>query len=104
FIDETSKDERTQIRRYGRAKRSRYASMKGAFVRGRRFTVVAALTMDGVVAGHVLEGSLHRNGYLHFLKHSVLPNCEAYPGKNSVWIMDNARIHHSEEIRELADR
>lgn len=72
FIDETSKDERTQIRRYGRAKRSRYASMKGAFVRGRRFTVVAALTMDGVVAGHVLEGSLHRNGYLHFLKHSVV--------------------------------
>lgn len=34
FIDETSKDERTQIRRYGRAKRSRYASMKGAFVHG----------------------------------------------------------------------
>ncbi|KAG1838897.1 hypothetical protein DFJ58DRAFT_718646 [Suillus subalutaceus] len=45
FIDETSKDEHTQIRRYGRAKRSRYASMKG---------------------------SLRRNGYLHFLKHSVV--------------------------------
>ncbi|KAG1854929.1 hypothetical protein DFJ58DRAFT_660137, partial [Suillus subalutaceus] len=71
-IDETSKDERTQIQRYGRAKRSRYASMKGAFVRGRHFTVVAALTIDGIIAGHVLEGSLHRNGYLHFLEHSVV--------------------------------
>ena len=34
----------------------------------RRFTVIAALTLDGV-AGHVIEGSLRRNGYLHFLKH-----------------------------------
>lgn len=34
FIDKTSKDERTQIRRYGRAKRSQYTSMGGVFVRG----------------------------------------------------------------------
>jgi transposase len=109
FIDETSKDERTQCRRWGRAKKSCRACMRGPFVRGRRFTVVAALTLDGVVAGHVVEGSLRRNGYLHFLEHSVvnlayfqsllfitltfllqLPHCEAYPGKNSVLVMDNA--------------
>ncbi|KAG1748999.1 uncharacterized protein EDB91DRAFT_1023753, partial [Suillus paluster] len=62
----------TQIQRYGRAKRSQYASMKGAFVRGQRFTVAAALTMDGIIAGHVLEGSLCHNGYLHFLDYSVV--------------------------------
>jgi len=46
--------------------------MRSVFVRGRRFTVVAVLTTDGIIAGHVVEGSLHRDGYLHFLEHHVV--------------------------------
>jgi hypothetical protein len=72
FIDETSVDERTSFRRHGRAKKSQRASMRGVFVRGRRLTAVAALSMDGVIAGHVIEGSMRRKGYLHFLEHSVV--------------------------------
>jgi hypothetical protein len=44
-------------------------------VRRGRSTTVAALTLDEVIAaaaGHVVEGSLRRNGYLHFLEHSVV--------------------------------
>ncbi|KAH7921102.1 hypothetical protein BV22DRAFT_982634, partial [Leucogyrophana mollusca] len=103
FLDETSKDRRTLSRRRGRSRKSRRASMRGVFVRGRRFTAVAALTIDGVIAGHVTEGSLRRNGYLRFLEYS-LPLCSPYPGKNSVLVMDNARIHHGNEIQELAER
>lgn len=33
-----------------------------------------------------------------------MPLCTAYPGPLSVLIMDNARIHHGEQIIELADR
>lgn len=33
-----------------------------------------------------------------------MPLCTAYPGPLSVLVMDNARIHHGEEILELADR
>jgi transposase len=33
-----------------------------------------------------------------------LPHCEAYPGKNSVLVMDNARIHHGADVRELAEQ
>ena len=33
-----------------------------------------------------------------------MPKCTAYPGPMSVLVMDNARIHHSYEILELADR
>ena len=33
-----------------------------------------------------------------------MPLCSAYPGPLSVLIMDNARIHHGDEILELADR
>ena len=33
-----------------------------------------------------------------------MPLCTAYPGPLSVLVMDNARIHHGDEILELADR
>ncbi|KAG2055021.1 hypothetical protein BDR06DRAFT_882811, partial [Suillus hirtellus] len=89
---------------HGQAKKSRRASMRGVFVRGRRVTAVAALTVDGIIAGHIVEGSLRRKGYLNFLKHSVLPHCEAYPGKNSVLVMDNAQIHHGADVRELVEQ
>lgn len=33
-----------------------------------------------------------------------MPLCSAYPGRLSVLVMDNARIHHGEEVLALADR
>jgi transposase len=33
-----------------------------------------------------------------------MPLCAPYPGPLSVLVMDNARIHHGDEILELADR
>ncbi|KAG2083120.1 uncharacterized protein F5147DRAFT_590110, partial [Suillus discolor] len=90
FIDETSVDEHTSFWRYGHAKKSRCASMR-------------ALSIDGVIAGHVIEGSLCWKGYLHLLEHSF-PQCEAYLSKHSVLVMDNTRIHHGAEICELAER
>ncbi|KAG2346988.1 hypothetical protein BDR05DRAFT_974123 [Suillus weaverae] len=53
FIDETSKDDRTPFRRL----------------------------VDGIIAGHIMEGSLRRKGYLNFLEHSVVStlNCAGSP-------------------------
>lgn len=33
-----------------------------------------------------------------------MPICSAYPGPLSVLVMDNAKIHHGNDILELADR
>ncbi|KAF8119607.1 hypothetical protein EV363DRAFT_1110764, partial [Boletus edulis] len=71
-IDKTSKDKWTAFRRYGRAKKSKRASMRGVFVRGRRLSAVGAMSSNGMIAGHVVEGSLHRNEYLKFLEHAVV--------------------------------
>lgn len=72
FIDKTSVDEHTSFRRHGRAKKSKRASMRGVFMRGRRLIAVAAMSIDGVIAGHIIEGSLRWKSYLHFLEHSVV--------------------------------
>ncbi|KIK22422.1 hypothetical protein PISMIDRAFT_66715, partial [Pisolithus microcarpus 441] len=104
FLDETSKDERTLFRWYGRAKRSQRAAMRGVFVCRRRLTAIGTMSCDGMIAGHVVEGSLTREGYLEFLENAVLPSCTAYPGKHSILIMDNARIHHGDEVQDLAQQ
>lgn len=70
FIDKTSKDDCTPFWRQGRAKKSRRGSMRGVFVQGWQVTAVAALTVDGIIAGHIVEGSLCRKGYLD--EHSVV--------------------------------
>ncbi|PPR04773.1 hypothetical protein CVT24_007089, partial [Panaeolus cyanescens] len=104
FLDEMSKDERTSFRPRGRSQENSRARQKGVFVRGRRFSAEGLLTLDGMVANTVVEGSMTRELYLHFLEFSVMPLCSPFPGPLSVLVMDNARIHHGEEILELAHR
>ena len=124
FLDEMSKDSRSVGRQYGRARKNKHAQKKQVFVRGRRTSTEALLTLDGIVAGTVVEGSMTKELFLEFLEFNVvsdlsclylslsnlipsrsqLPKCTAYPGPLSVLLMDNARIHHGNEIAELADQ
>ncbi|KAF8221672.1 hypothetical protein L208DRAFT_1326538 [Tricholoma matsutake] len=101
FLDEVSKDERTSGRRRGRSMKGLRAVKKGVFVHGRRFSAEGLLTVDGMVSNTVVEGSMTRAQFLEYLEHSVLPLCTPFPGYLSVLVMDNARIHHGEEILEL---
>ncbi|KAF7336106.1 Transposase domain-containing protein [Mycena venus] len=104
FLDETSKNERTLSRGYGRAKKGRRAKMKQKFVRGTRLTATGLLTLDGIIANKVVEGSMKREDYLEFIEHEVMPLTSPFPAPLSVLVMDNARIHHGEEILLLAER
>jgi len=77
------------------------------------------MSTDGVIAGKVVLNSFDRVRYIEFIElfvvsiwlvnwlsglnycHVQLPLCTQWPGKHSVLVMDNACIHHGEEIREL---
>jgi transposase len=72
FLDEVHKDERTLIRRRGRARKGKRAVMQGVFVRGRRVSAEGCLTVDGMVAGTVVEGSMTSDKFLYYLEHSVV--------------------------------
>jgi hypothetical protein len=81
FIDEVSKDERTMGRQYGRSKQGQRAHKSQPFVRGRRTSTVGVLTMDGFISGTIVEGSLTKVVFLHWLEHSVvhyLVFCQIY--------------------------
>ena len=49
FVDETSKDDRTIYRHYGRAVLGHRASVSAPFVRGECYSIVAVLTIDGYI-------------------------------------------------------
>src|SRR5271168_4370906 len=72
FLDETSKNNKTPSRRRGRATRNRRAEMKQVFVRGRRLSATALLTIDGVAASTVVEGSMTKVKYVEFLEQQVV--------------------------------
>jgi transposase len=72
FLDETSKNDRTYSRGYGRSKKGQRAKKKEKFVRGTRLTATGLLTVDGMMANRVVEGSMKRADYLDFIEHEVV--------------------------------
>ncbi|PKB98454.1 hypothetical protein RhiirA5_262809, partial [Rhizophagus irregularis] len=97
------KDERTLTRLYGYSPRNIRACKKVVYVRGKRYTILPALTLDGFVAVDVFEGACDKNKFINFVLNKVVPIMNSYPGNNSVIIMDNARIHHDADLISLLE-
>ena len=57
FIDELSKDNRTLTCLYGYSEVNIRALKKVVFVRGKRYTLLPALTEQGIIAVDIIEGS-----------------------------------------------
>jgi transposase len=119
FVDETSKDDRTIYRHYGRAVAGRRATISANFVRGERYSMVAALSLDGYEAVHVVPGSVDGEGFLDFIVNAVvrytffcfrflltlfqLPTMNPYPQDKSILILDNCAIHKTRALREIVE-
>jgi len=72
FIDESSKDERTLVRRYGWAPYNRRAKRKAVFIRGKRYTILPALSIHGIFAVDILEGSCTADDFYNFIVTKVV--------------------------------
>jgi len=103
FGDEASKDERTSARRKGWSPKGTRCLQRRFFVRGRRYSILPILTLDGIITHDIIEGSITTTKFIQFLKDQVLPLTNPYPGPRSVLVLDNCQIHHAEEIRALVE-
>ena len=67
FVDETSKDERSVSRLYGYSYVNNRANKKVVFIRGKRYTILPALTIDGFIAAEIMEGSCDKDKFRTFI-------------------------------------
>ncbi|KAF8835084.1 hypothetical protein BDN67DRAFT_913651 [Paxillus ammoniavirescens] len=72
------------------------------FLRGQRYSVLPALSVDGIIALDIFEGSVNKDHFLPFIRNQA-PKLTPYPGPRSVVVMDNASIHHDDEVRQIVE-
>ncbi len=72
FMDESSKDERTMTRLYGYSKVNSRVSKKVVFIRGKKYTLLPALTEQGIIAVDIMEGSCTKQRFKEFVISQVV--------------------------------
>jgi transposase len=64
--------------------------------------LLPALTLEGIIYAKIVEGSFTAERFIEFLE-GLLANMNPFPAKNSVLIMDNARVHRNSQVREMIE-
>ncbi|TDL24672.1 hypothetical protein BD410DRAFT_719484, partial [Rickenella mellea] len=68
-----------------------------------RYSILPALSLDGIIAVDLFEGSVNRERFVHFLRDHLAPCLNPFPMEQSVVVMDNCTIHHDEDIRQIIE-
>ena len=74
FLDESAKDDRTISRRYGYSEVNTRAIKKVVFIRGKRYTLLPALSLDGIIAVKIIEGNCTKEIFREFIISQVVYN------------------------------
>lgn len=95
FLDEVSFNNQVMLRRKGYGVVGQKVIYRGEFCRKPRVSFLCFLGMNGMVESYFTEGTFNRKKFFICCKNFALmnSNVQRYPGFNSVWIMDGARIH-----------
>ena len=103
WIDETGFDCRNAIRKYGYGIRGQPPQDRTLVLRGKRYSAIGVLSTEGLKDVYITDDSVDGDTFVHFLRHTLLPILMPFDGQNpnSVVIMDNASIHHIDEVIEL---
>jgi len=72
FLDESAKDERTPCRQYGYSPRNKRAIKKVVYIRGTRYTILPAMSLDGIIALDIMQGSCNKERFFNFILAKVV--------------------------------
>ena len=69
-------------------------------VRGKRHSVITAMSTRGIENIHVVQNTVDGDMFLHFVQSCLVPILQPFDGTNprSIVIMDNASIHHVDKV------
>ena len=103
WVDETGSDRQNAIRSYGYSLRGMHAQSYQFRVGGCRISAVGIMTTEGIEDAYLTENNVDGEAFEHFVRTSLLPILMPFNGVNchSVVSMDNASIHHMEQITDM---
>jgi transposase len=94
MLDEVSVDNRACWRSRGYGKRGRRLVHRGDFRRLPRISLLSFINLHGIAETYLTDGTFTSKSFAqHCLEFAHSGVVEQLPGRNSVWILDNARIH-----------
>jgi len=99
FIDESGVN-LAMVRLYARAIIGRRARGSRPQKRGRNISLLTALSLEKVVVSSNIYGAVDGVTFEAFIANKLVPKL----GKNATVIMDNAKIHLGEMVRELIEQ
>lgn len=103
WLDEAGVDNKTNQRSDGWGPIGRACVRRATFIRGQRYSILPALTCDGIIALDIFEGSVNKERFIEFLRDQLVQLLTPYPGPHSVVVLDNCAIHHDEDIRQIIE-
>ncbi|KAE9385186.1 hypothetical protein BT96DRAFT_758845, partial [Gymnopus androsaceus JB14] len=89
FVDESACNQHAARWKMGWAPKGNRAYRHDFFVRGTRFSILPAISLNGVLHLDILTCSWTGDQYKDFIN-ALLDNMNPYPQRNSVIVMDNA--------------
>jgi hypothetical protein len=72
WLDEASVDDLTNQRTAGWAAMGRACVCRAAFIRGQRYSILPALTCEGIIALDIFEGSVNKERFIQFLNEQLV--------------------------------
>jgi transposase len=72
FIDEAARNKKNTVRKFGWSLLGRRCVQRRCFVRGQRFSILPALTLNGIIAHDVIPGSVTSTKFVEFLREHVV--------------------------------
>ena len=100
WIDETGCDRRNSLRKYGYSIRGHPPQDYCLNFRGERYSAIGIMSMEGVNDVYITKGTVDGVVFMEFVETQLLPILNPFNGlsPHSVVVMDNASIHHIDEV------
>ena len=100
WLDESGCDHHNTIRKYAYSIRGMPLCDHRILCRGKRYSTIPIMSLDGIHDVYITEGTVDGEKFTDFIRKSLLPILFPFNNVNpySVVIMDNASIHHVNEV------
>jgi transposase len=102
FADESHFNRLTLRRPYAWSIRGKRACRSEFSYRGTKYSILPALSLDGILHLEVVENAITGDIFRQFVQ-GLLPRMNRWPLPHSVLIVDNAAIHKVDGIREMVE-